>query len=147
MKRSPMPRRRTPLRGRRYQMPHSTKPLRIAAHKGKREHYADLRVALHARAGGLCERCGDPAPLDFGECHHRQKRSRQGRDDMWNCVWTCHDCNNRWIETHVAEATATGWLVPSWAEPREWPCLRGDAWQQPTPAGWTPAAPRQEQVA
>lgn len=142
-----MPRRRTPLRAKRYMNPRSVKPLRIAARKGGQEHYAHLRALVHAREGGNCARCGIPTPITVGECHHRLLRSRGGKDDPWTCVWLCNSCHHDEIHAHPAQATAEGWLVPSHADPASWPVLRHGAWLQPTPDGWVRSEPDERQAA
>lgn len=142
MKRTPMPRRRTPLR--------AIKPLRRAAARGKRDHYAHLRALVHAREGGCCARCDNPAPITEGECHHRLLRSRGGRDDAVTCVWLCSGCHG-WAHRNVAVATQQGWIVPSSADPASWPVLRPHygrrGYWQPSEDGWTEATPNQRQVA
>jgi hypothetical protein len=141
VKRSPMPRRRTPLR--------AIKPLRRVAARGKRDHYAHLRALVHAREGGCCARCGVHAPLTVGTVHHRRKQSQGGKDTPENCVWTCYPCNGGWIEDNPTEATRLGWTVPNGADPASWPVLRTHygrrGWWQPSESGWTEATPDERQ--
>lgn len=80
----------------------------------------DLRHAVFVRAGGRCERCRCPLPADAWEAHHRQLRSRGGPDTMANLVALCRDCHHD-VHAHPAAATASGFMVPSWADPATTP--------------------------
>ena len=47
----------------------------------------------------------------------------------------CHG----WVETHRKIAYALGWLVPSWADPEEWPIrFVNGRWYQPKGHWWQP---------
>jgi hypothetical protein len=49
----------------------------------------------------------------------------------------CHG----WVETNREASYALGWLVPSWANPVEWPiCFAEGFWAQPGDSGWTRSA-------
>jgi len=105
-----------------------------------------LRTAVHAREYGLCVVCGTFTDLPEGECHHRQLRSRGGRDDAWNCIWLCSLCHGE-IHANPARSTSLGLLCPSWEDPSGWPVDRAGSWYIPSPAGWLKAAMRVEQEA
>jgi hypothetical protein len=94
----------------------------------------DLQVVeiVLARARGYCEVCGLPAQ-DSMAFHHRKLKSREPRKEFRdvpsNLIWVHHECHNlgtNSIHFRVAYATAKGWIVPSWAKPEEYPCLRPD---------------------
>lgn len=82
-----------------------------------------LMDALEARCDGMCERC-ETKPA--GNVHHRLLKSRGGKDTPENCVAVCGTgttgCHG-WIHGHPAEATATGWMVPSWLDPAMVPAI------------------------
>jgi len=100
--------------------------------------YTFLRVAVHQREGGLCVACGVHESLEEGNCHHRQLRSRGGRDDAWNCIWLCSGCHGD-IHANPAKSTETGYLCPSWEDPAKWPLKCANGWFQPSPDGWATA--------
>jgi hypothetical protein len=60
----------------------------------------------------VCERCQSARSTDV---HEPRMRSR-GADitDREQCVCLCRDCHS-WVHAHPTEATAEGWLIPSWA--------------------------------
>lgn len=76
-------------------------------------------VAL--RDQDLCQRCRrDCGPIARD---HRRNRSQQGLTVVENlqCLGlTCHD----WKTAHPDEANRTGWGVPGWADPAEFPAKR-----------------------
>jgi hypothetical protein len=89
----------------------------MAKKKTDRKAYQELTMALIERSGGVCERCRQAR----GESvHHRKLRSRGGEHTEDNCVWLCGDgvraCHG-WCHANPAEATQTGWMVPSWTDP------------------------------
>lgn len=121
MKRTPLTR-RTPLVGRRGLA--RTSGLRTLASTGTTSRRpatgptAAQRQLVVARAQGLCERCGETF-LGGYSIHHRQPRGMGGSalaaaNDPTNLVLLCGSgttgCHG-WIETHRADAYATGWLV------------------------------------
>lgn len=59
----------------------------------------------------VCERCKRARSTDV---HEPRMRSR-GADvtDPEQCVCLCRPCHSH-IHAHPAEATAEGWLIPSW---------------------------------
>ena len=146
MKRTPMPRRRTPLS--RYGSRIRAVSAKRAARRGEYDH---LRALVHAREGGCCARCGTPQPITVGTIHHRRKQGQGGPDTPANCVWTCYPCNGGWIEDNPAEAIALGWTVPNGAVPEAWPVWRRHhgrwGWWQPSETGWTEATPDSRQHA
>ena len=77
------------------------------------------------RGKGYCERCGTPGE-DF-HLHHRKLKSQGGKDAVANLVAVCHTCHNihpKSIHQNPAEAKRSGFIVPSWANPEEYPlCL------------------------
>lgn len=69
----------------------------------------------------LCQRCRrDCGPVARD---HRRNRSQQGLTLVQNlqCLGLeCHD----WKSSHPDEANRTGWGVPGWADPSEFPARR-----------------------
>ena len=81
------------------------------------------------RAKDYCEKCGRPATVVTMAYHHRKLRSRGGEDSPANLLWVHHACHNMAtdsIHANPALATEKGWMVPSWAEPHEWPLVKPD---------------------
>lgn len=104
-----------------------------------------LRAEVHGRENGQCARCNHPVPLDRGEAHHRQLRSRGGKDDAWNVIFLCSGCH-LWAHTNVASSTEAGYLCPGWEDPEGWPVQTWTGeWLQPSPIGWLASAKRVEQ--
>jgi len=108
--------------------------------------YALLREEVHGRENGYCVRCLTYADIRDGECHHRQLRSRGGRDTAWNCIWLCTACH-AWVHSHPFTASALGFMVPTLQDAAEWPVLRRTGWFQPSPDGWLPRVPQPQQKA
>lgn len=122
MKRSSMPRRRSELR---QGKPLERKtPLRSASNLERRtplkprskKQEAKYRIRRPLVAELLaerpvCERCQSARSTDV---HEPRMRSR-GADitDPEQCVCLCRDCH-MWVHANPAEATAEGWLIPSW---------------------------------
>ena len=78
------------------------------------------------RAGGYCELCGRPGDLAL---HHRKLRSQGGEDEPANLVAIHHHCHNlgtNSVHLNPAMAKKTGFIVPSWAEPTEYPLTLSD---------------------
>ena len=84
-----------------------------------------LRDATYKRAGGRCDCCGLWIPQDAFDCHHRQLRSRGGKDVIENLVALRHQCH-MWVHEHPREATESGLMVHSWADPADIPVRRYD---------------------
>lgn len=77
---------------------------------------------LERRSFGRCEACGAARGT---EVHHRQFRSRGGRDGFANVVLVCGrgnhtGCHGR-AHSEATWATPAGYAVPSWADPAEVP--------------------------
>lgn len=70
---------------------------------------------IRERDGDRCSRCGSADSLHV---HHRQLRSRSGRDTWQNQVTLCALCHH-WVHHNVAQATEDGWMVASEADPAE----------------------------
>lgn len=101
----------------------------------------DLREAVKARARGLCDCCGERLP-DVWDAHHRQLRSRGGKDTLENLVALKHGHHMR-LHDNPADATGRGLMVQSWEDPARVAILRhGRAWALPTGDTWTPAHQR-----
>ena len=74
------------------------------------------------RAKGYCEKCGE-AGEDMA-LHHRKLKSRGGKDSVANLMVVHHKCHNLGtgsIHMNPANATVAGWMVPSWADPEDYP--------------------------
>ena len=83
---------------------------------------------VYQRSGGLCEALITSRCTGRGEHkHHRKLRSRGGVDSTSCLVDVCHHCHD-WIHAHPKDSTERGWMVPSWAEPREIPVYRYRQW-------------------
>ena len=84
----------------------------------------DKKVAetVLARAKGYCECCG--LPCDEFALHHRRLRSQGGKDEVCNLIAVHHSCHNlgtNSIHNRPGIAKVKGWIVPSWADPAEYP--------------------------
>ena len=79
------------------------------------------------RAGFYCEACGLPG--DNFALHHRKLRSQGGKDEPCNLIAVHHACHNlgtNSIHLAPARAKALGQIVPSWAQPHEYPLTLPD---------------------
>ena len=79
------------------------------------------------RAGHYCECCGKVCG-DFA-LHHRKLRSQGGKDEPANLIATHHACHNlgtHSIHLNPSVAKKNGWIVPSWADPTEYPLTLPD---------------------
>ena len=90
----------------------------------------DKKIAetVLARAKGYWESCGLPGD-DFA-LHHRKLKSRGGKDEVANLIAVHHKCHNLGtdsIHLNPELATVKGWMVPSWADPVEYPLHLHDA--------------------
>lgn len=84
----------------------------------------DKRVAnlVLLRAGNYCEKCG--MPCDDFALHHRKLRSQGGKDEPCNLIAVHHKCHNLGtdsIHNQPEKSRVKGWIVPSWAEPSDYP--------------------------
>jgi len=81
------------------------------------------------RAGNYCEKCGHAQGGENFALHHRKLRSQGGEDDPANLIAVHHSCHNLAtdsIHLNPAIAKKNGWIVPSWAEPSEFPLTLPD---------------------
>lgn len=87
----------------------------------------ELREAVFARAGGLCELCGERLQPGW-EWHHRKRRSAGGLDSVSNGV-ALHPLCHRRVHGHPAWAESVGFLVRSHDNPgRVRLALHGETW-------------------
>ena len=107
---TPMPRPVTPMTRARAPRP---RPARDAH---RQVAWADLRLALYARCGGRCERCGrDLADCGFDGAH-RKGRGQGGPDTPVNVAALCRRCHEG-AHANPARACDEGWMVPGWGDP------------------------------
>lgn len=95
---------------------------------------AATRDVIYARAGFLCERCGGNGP--HFSVHHRSARRMGGSKDpakhapsnlLLLCGTGTDGCHGH-VEHNPSQATADGFIVPSWDSPRLTPVLVRGAW-------------------
>jgi hypothetical protein len=122
------------------------------------------RADVHARDDGRCVLCLNFTSLADAEIHHRKLKSRGGIDEHPNLITLCPHCHHTRVHRFPQWANAVGLMVPSWAEPADWPVLLGvhragwgvslfepvtnpRLWQVPIgdPAVWTVTAPHPDQ--
>lgn len=85
---------------------------------------AEVRALVRARAGGLCELCGQAPVQHF---HHRQLR-RGGQHGPTNIVGLCNADHTR-CHGHVRWALDMGWIVSAYDDPAMREVLyRGREW-------------------
>lgn len=81
------------------------------------------RAAVKGRDGGRCVRCGGLA----NNFDHRRNSSQGGQIVASNGQLLCGTgttgCHG-WKTSHPAEAIATGYAVPGYADPAFWPAAR-----------------------
>jgi len=88
---------------------------------------SEIAEAVLERAGNYCEKCGKSG-YDFA-LHHRKLRSQGGLDAVENLMAVHHKCHNMGtdsIHLNPKQAIENGWIVPSWAEPSEYPLILPD---------------------
>ena len=86
-----------------------------------------IAEAVLERAKGYCEKCGMSGD-DFA-LHHRKLKSRGGKDSVANLMAVHHACHNLGtdsIHANPKKATQMGWMVPSWADPADFPITLPD---------------------
>ena len=143
MKRSPLPRRRTPL-------PRGSALRRLSVIRRARLHHDPVWGAVKAtvwtRSLGRCEACGLHLDPTTWQAHHRKMRSRGGRDSVANTLALCPACHVAApyaVHRDVAAATHDGQLVRGFADPAtvpvrlydgRWVLLRPDGTYQATEA-------------
>lgn len=79
------------------------------------------------RAGYYCEVCGKSG--DNFALHHRKLKSQGGKDEPCNLIAVHHKCHNLGtdsIHLNPKRSVENGWIVPSWAEPSEFPLRLSD---------------------
>lgn len=52
-----------------------------------------IREQVIARAGNVCDRCGEVLTAMTGEMHETIPRSKGGEISLANCEWLCHGCH------------------------------------------------------
>lgn len=70
-----------------------------------------------------CVKCGLPL-RDPVAVHHRKLRGQGGRDALSNLIALCSPCHNiapDSVHQNPRLSYEYGWMVPSWADPPEWP--------------------------
>lgn len=81
-----------------------------------------LRQAVFDR-DHYCVKCGKPLREPVA-VHHRKLRGQGGRDEITNLIALCSPCHNiapGSVHQNPRTSYASGWMVPSWADPAEWP--------------------------
>ena len=97
MKRTPL-NRKSPLR----RTPFFRKPAK------KSQVPPEIRDAVTARSGGLCEWPSCPNPAT--DLHHKQMRSQGGKHTVDNLAHLCRGCHDR-IHANPAQSYEAGWLI------------------------------------
>ena len=88
---------------------------------------AEIANIVLERAGHYCEACGSSGN-DLA-LHHRRLRSQGGKDEPCNLIAVHHVCHNlgtNSIHLKPKIAVEKGQIVPSWAEPAEFPLTLSD---------------------
>lgn len=83
---------------------------------------------VEQRAQGYCEACGKPEQESMA-LHHRQLKSRGGKDTVSNLIRVHHSCHNMStgsIHANPSWAEDMGFMVPSWKDPHEYPMRTPD---------------------
>lgn len=131
MKRSPMPRRVTPLRAKtmlRARKPLTAKPAKRKAPKDTGPARLVRNVVLE-RDGYACLACGKPAgmPGAWWSIQHRVARGQGGTNDLTNLILLCGSatsagCHLR-CEQRDREMQAQGYWLESWQDPAAEPVM------------------------
>lgn len=82
-----------------------------------------IRVAVDARDGRQCQRCGTGRGR---EIHHRVRR-RDGGHLLDVVILLCGACH-RWAHSHPTEAKRTGFIVAPWDNAEEVPVRTYRGW-------------------
>jgi hypothetical protein len=56
--------------------------------------------------------------------HHRKLKKQGGKDELCNLIALCSTCHNiapNSVHQNPKLSYEMGWMVPSWANPAEWP--------------------------
>lgn len=75
-----------------------------------------------------CVKCGRYLH-DNVHVHHRKLRKQGGKDSLSNLIALCGPCHNiapDSVHQNPERSYEQGYLVPSWADPEEWPMLLPD---------------------
>lgn len=81
-----------------------------------------IREAVFSR-DTHCVKCGKFLH-DGVAVHHRKLRKHGGTNDITNLIALCSSCHNiapDSVHQNPRISYEQGWLVPSWANPAEWP--------------------------
>jgi hypothetical protein len=90
-----------------------------------------IRVQVVNRSGGVCEGCGKREASDI---HHRQFKSRGGKDIVQNAILLCgwgNNANEGWCHGRAHNdpgAVIDGWTVASWDDPKSKPVMYRGQW-------------------
>ena len=87
-----------------------------------------LRALVYSRCVGYCEKCGRQLG-DNWALHHRQLKSRGGKDEISNFVALHHACHNLGTDSvhlNPEKATDRGLMVPSWQDSPSCPLTLSD---------------------
>lgn len=88
----------------------------------------NLREQVLARCAGYCEKCGNSLSESWA-LHHRKLRSQGGKDAIENFLALHHSCHNlgtKSVHMNPSDSVENGYIVPSWAEPSEFPVTLAD---------------------
>jgi hypothetical protein len=85
----------------------------------------EVRNTVAKRSKLLCEGCGSSSPLQL---HHRQYKSRGGKDTVSNALALCGSGNHSGCHgrAHTGEGERLGWSVRSGFDPGEVPVVCPD---------------------
>jgi hypothetical protein len=87
----------------------------------------ELRRAVFER-DEHCVKCGKYL-YDSVAVHHRKLRKHGGPDSLSNLIGLCSTCHNiapNSVHQNPKISYEEGYLVPSWADPEEWPLTLPD---------------------
>jgi hypothetical protein len=86
------------------------------------------RAQVYDRCGGYCDCCGSSLLVSEMHVHHRRLRSQGGSNDVSNLL-ALHDRCHASVHQNPRLSYEMGWLVPSWADPLEYPLTLPDGRQ------------------